>query len=376
MSEGTTRPAEAEETTVPVEADGATRSGAADPTDQPGEPGEDMPSLADLMDGDGEDLSDVDYVAARVAESTRPGFHSGFACFVGRPNAGKSTLTNALVGSKIAIASPKPQTTRHVVRGVVSTPDAQLVLIDTPGVHRPRTLLGQRLNDLVHETWSQVDVIGVCLPSDQRIGPGDRFLVSQIAELSQRPHLVALATKSDLVGPGRMAEHLQAISDLQEELGVTFDEIVPCSATSGEHVALVREVLVGLLPEGPAYYPDGEITDEPTETLVAELIREAALEGVREELPHSLAVEIVEMGLREGRPADRPLLDVVASLVVERDSQKGIMIGRRGSHIREVGTRARAQITALLGTPVHLDLQVKVLRNWQTDPKLLNRLGF
>ena len=337
---------------------------------------EQMPSLADLMDGDEEGLSDVDYVAARVAEATTPGFHSGFMCLVGRPNAGKSTLTNALVGSKIAISSSKPQTTRHVIRGVVSTAQAQLVLIDTPGLHKPRTLLGERLNDLVFDTWSQVDVIGVCLPSNQRIGPGDAYLVSQIAELAHRPTLIALATKSDLVSSGRMAKHLASITELEQQTGVTFAEIVPCSALEGSQVDEVRDIVIDLLPEGPAYYPDGEITDEPTETLVAELIREAALEDLRDELPHSVAVEIVEMGNREGRPQDRPLLDVVANIVVERNSQKGILIGAKGAHIREVGTRARSHISALLGTPVHLDLQVKVLEDWQSDPRYLNRLGF
>ncbi|MCI1749033.1 MAG: GTPase Era, partial [Acidipropionibacterium sp.] len=328
------------------------------------------------MDGDEDEVSDTDYVASRVAEATRPGFHSGFVCFVGRPNAGKSTLTNALVGARIAIATDKPQTTRHVIRGVVTTEDAQLVVIDTPGLHKPRTLLGERLNDLVRDTWSQVDVVGVCLPCDQRIGPGDTYLVKQISELAHRPTLVAVATKSDLVGDSRLAAHLSSIASLESELGVRFEHIVPCSAVAGQQVEELRETLVSLLPEGPAYYPEGEITEEPTETLVAELIREAALDGVREELPHSIAVEIVEMGQRPDRPADRPLLDVVASLIVERDSQKGIMIGHKGAHIKDVGSRARAQISALLGTPVHLDLQVKVLKDWQSDPKYLNRLGF
>ncbi len=304
------------------------------------------------------------------------GFRSGFACFVGRPNAGKSTLTNALVGSKIAITSSKPQTTRHAIRGIVHRPDAQMVLIDTPGLHKPRTLLGERLNDLVHETWSEVDVIGVCLPADQRIGPGDTYLVTQIAELAHRPKLVALATKSDLVSGERMRDHLVSIQALEEKLGIRWEHIVPVSAVSGEQVDDVADVLVSLLPEGPAYYPDGEITDEPTETLVAELIRECALEGVRDELPHSIIVTIEEMGLREGRPEDKPLLDIFANLIVERDSQKGIMIGHRGNHLREVGTAAREQITRLLGTPVHLDLRVKVLKEWQRDPKYLNRLGF
>lgn len=303
-------------------------------------------------------------------------FRSGFACFVGRPNAGKSTLTNALVGQKVAIASSKPQTTRHAIRGIVHRDDAQLVLIDTPGLHRPRTLLGQRLNDIVYETWTEVDVIGVCFPAAQRIGPGDTYLVSEIAKLPKRPKLVALATKADLVSPERMRRHLLSIQELEEELGITWEHIVPCSAVSGEQVDDVADVLISLLPEGPAYYPDGEITDEPTEKLVAELIREAVLEGVREELPHSITVVIDEMLPREGRPEDKPLLDVFATMVVERDSQKGIVIGHHGSRLKEVGTRARKQINALLGTPVHLSLKVKVMKDWQSDAKHLNRLGF
>lgn len=304
------------------------------------------------------------------------GFRSGFACFVGRPNAGKSTLTNAIVGQKIAIASSKPQTTRHAIRGIVNRDDAQLVLIDTPGLHRPRTLLGERLNDLVRETWSEVDVVGVCLPANQRIGPGDRYLVGEIAALPKRPRLVAVATKSDLVPPTRMAEHLVAIDSLQSELGIEWAEIVPVSAVTSEQVGLLTELLVGLLPEGPQLYPDGEVTDESAETLVAELIREAVLEGVRDELPHSITVVIDEMGLREGRLEDKPLLDIYASLVVERDSQKGIVIGHKGERLQAVGKAARLQIARLLGTPVYLNLKVKVLKDWQRDPKHLNRLGF
>jgi GTPase len=303
-------------------------------------------------------------------------FRSGFACFVGRPNAGKSTLTNALVGSKIAIASSKPQTTRHAIRGIVHRPDAQLVLIDTPGLHKPRTLLGERLNDLVRGTWTEVDVVGACLPADQRVGPGDSYLVGQLAALPKRPQLVAVATKSDLVTRDRMAEHLLSIAALEERLGVRWEHIVPVSAVSGEQVGLLADTLVGLLPEGPPLYPDGEVTDEPEETLVAELIREATLEGAREELPHSITVTVEEMGLREGRPADKPLLDVYACVIVERDSQKGILIGHRGSRLREIGAASRRQIEALLGTPVYLDLRVKVLKEWQRDPKHLNRLGF
>lgn len=294
---------------------------------------------------------------------------SGFACFVGRPNAGKSTLTNALVGTKIAIASSKPQTTRHAVRGIVNRPDAQLIVIDTPGLHKPRTLLGERLNDLVRETWSGVDVVGVCLPANQRIGPGDTYLVGQLAELPRKPHLVALATKSDLVSPARMAEHLTRIASLEEELGIRWASVIPVSAVTDDQVDVVANELITLLPPGPRYYPDGEITDEPTETMIAELIREAALEGVRDELPHSLMVVVDEMGEREGRPAGSPLLDIYASMVVERDSQKGIVIGHQGQRLKEIGTTARLQIAALVGMPVHLDLKVKVLKDWQRNPK-------
>jgi GTP-binding protein Era len=303
-------------------------------------------------------------------------FRSGFACFVGRPNAGKSTLTNALVGQKIVIESSKPQTTRHAVRGIVRRPDAQLVIIDTPGLHKPRTLLGERLNDVVRATWSEVDVVGVCLPADQRIGPGDRYLVSELAALPKTPQLVAIATKSDLVPSQRMAEHLVSIADLENALKINWADIVPVSATQHFQLDVLSEALIGLLPGGQPLYPDGEITDEPEETLVAELIREAALEEVTDELPHSITVTVDEMGLRDGRPANKPLLDIYASVIVERDSQKGIVIGHRGSRLQQIGAAARQQIEVLLGTPVYLDLRVKVLKEWQRNPKHLNRLGF
>jgi GTP-binding protein Era len=303
-------------------------------------------------------------------------FRSGFACFVGRPNAGKSTLTNALVGRKIVIASSKPQTTRHAVRGIVHRPDAQLVLIDTPGLHRPRTLLGERLNGVVRATWSEVDVVGVCLPANERIGRGDRYLVGEIAALSKRPNLVAIATKSDLASPERIAEHLASIGALEGDITISWDAIIPVSVTQGFQLDVLTDALVNLLPGGPPLYPDGEITDEPEEALVAELIREAALEGVRDELPHSIMVTVEEMKLRDGRSAARPLLDIYASMIVERDSQKGILIGHRGIRLREIGAAARQQIEALLGTPVYLDLHVKVLKEWQRDAKHLNRLGF
>lgn len=301
---------------------------------------------------------------------------SGFACFVGRPNAGKSTLTNAIVGQKIAIASSRPQTTRHTVRGIVTRPEGQLVLIDTPGLHKPRTLLGERLNTLVYDTWAEVDVIGVCLPANEKIGPGDRHIIKEIAELHNKPTLMALATKIDLTSKERLLEHLSSIDALSGELAIDWAAIVPVSAASGEQVDVVTTELLSLLPEGPVYYPDEEITDEPEETLIAELIREAALEEVREELPHSIAVMIDEMIPREGRPEDKPLLDVYASIVVERESQKGIVIGHRGARLKEIGTKARLQINRLLGTRVHLKIHVKVFKEWQRDAKQLGKLGF
>jgi GTPase len=310
-----------------------------------------------------------------AVDATEQPSRSGFACFVGRPNAGKSTLTNALVGTKVVITSDRPQTTRHAVRGIVNRPGAQLVLVDTPGLHRPRTLLGERLNDLVRTTWSEVDVIGVCFPCDQRVGPGDRFLVSELARVRRTPK-IAVATKSDLATPDRMAEHLARIQAVGGELGVEWDEIVPVSATQSSQTELLTDLLVERLPEGPALYPEGDVSDEPEQQLVAELIREAALEGVRDELPHSIAVVVEEMSLREERPADRPLLDVYANLFVERESQKSIVIGRKGARLKDVGSRARRQIEALLGTPVYLDLRVKLAKDWQRDPKQLRRLGF
>ncbi|HET8663280.1 MAG TPA: GTPase Era [Nocardioides sp.] len=303
------------------------------------------------------------------------GYRSGFASFVGRPNAGKSTLTNALVGQKIVITSDKPQTTRTVVRGIVHRDDAQLILVDTPGLHRPRTLLGERLNDLVRTTWAEVDVVAVCFPANERIGPGDRFIVTELAKVRRTPK-VAVATKTDLASPERIAAHLQDIVALGTETGTEWQEVVPVSAVSGDQVQLLADLLVGLMPEGPPLYPDGDLTDAPEEILVAELIREAALDGVRDELPHSIAVVVEEMELREGRPADKPLLDVRADLYVERSSQKGIVIGHRGSRLRQVGTNARQQVEALLGTPVYLDLHVKIAKDWQRDPKQLRRLGF
>jgi GTP-binding protein Era len=296
------------------------------------------------------------------------GFRSGFACFVGRPNAGKSTLTNALIGQKVAITSSRPQTTRHAIRGILHRPDAQLVVVDTPGLHKPRTLLGSRLNDVVRETWAEVDVIGFCVPADQPVGRGDEFIAGELRSVAGRTPVLGIVTKIDLARPEQVAERLTQIGGLMD-----FAEVVPCSAVDGFQVGLLADLLVARLPEGPPLYPDGELTDEPEETLVAELIREAALEGVRDELPHSIAVVVDEMIPRDDRD---DLLDVHATVFVERQSQKGIVIGRGGERLRTVGTAARRQIEALLGTKVYLDLHVTVAKDWQRDPRQLRKLGF
>ncbi|TWE12364.1 GTPase Era [Rudaeicoccus suwonensis] len=300
-------------------------------------------------------------------------YRAGFACLVGRPNAGKSTLTNALVGQKVAITSSKPQTTRHTIRGITTSDAGQLILVDTPGLHKPRTLLGQRLNDVVRETLLDVDVIGFCLPSDQRIGPGDQFIAAELDEIrrGRRRPVVAIATKSDTVDKDRLAEHLLAIDQLGQ-----WDDIVPCSATRGDQVETVQQVLTSHLPVSPQLYPDGVLTDEPDDVMIAELVREAALEGVRDELPHSIAVVVEEMTPREDRPADKPLMDIRVNVFVERSSQKAIIIGRGGSRLREVGTNARTAIEELLGQRVYLDLHVKIAKDWQRDPNQLSKLGF
>ena len=300
-------------------------------------------------------------------------FRAGFACLVGRPNAGKSSLTNALVGQKVAIISSKPQTTRHTIRGIATSKTAQLILVDTPGLHKPRTLLGQRLNDLVRETLLDVDAIGFCLPANQRVGPGDSFIARELTELqrAKRRPVVAIATKIDLVDKQRLAEHLIAIDQLGD-----WADIIPCSAVRGDQVSEVASVLSSYLPVSPMLYPEGVLTDEPNIIMIAELVREAALEGVRDEMPHSLAVVVDEMLPREGRPEGSPLLDIRVNVFVERSSQKAIIIGRGGSRLREVGTNARIAIEALLGQRVYLDLHVKIAKDWQRDPKQLQRLGF
>lgn len=303
-------------------------------------------------------------------------YRSGFMCLVGRPNAGKSTLTNALVGSKIAITSDRPQTTRRVVRGIVTTDTAQLIIVDTPGMHRPRTLLGERLNDLVRSTWTEVDVIGFCLAANESLGPGDRKLATDIAAIQKRKPVIVIVTKTDIATAEQVAERLVSAQELAESVGLKVAQYIPVSAPVAMNLDVLRDEVCALLPPGPKLFPEGDITDESTESLVAELIREAALRDVVEELPHSIAVTIDEMGLREDRPENRPLMDIHATIHVERSSQKPIVIGKGGQRLKQTGTAARASIERLLAVPVYLDIHVRVAKEWQRDPKQLRRLGF
>jgi len=293
-------------------------------------------------------------------------YRSGFASFVGRPNVGKSTLTNALVGEKIAITSAKPQTTRRAIRGVVHRANGQIVLVDTPGLHRPRTLLGERLNDLVEDTLGDVDVIGFCVPANEKIGPGDQFINAQLDQF-KRAKKIAIVTKTELVDKKTLAERLLAVAELRD-----WAAVVPVSALGEDQLDVLTQVLIDLLPEGPELYPADTVTDESIQDRICELIREAALEGVRDELPHSLAVTIDEINPREGKD----LIDVHANVFVERDSQKSIIIGKGGSRLKEIGSKSRPEIERLLGSKVFLSIRVKVAQDWQRDPKQLGRLGF
>lgn len=292
---------------------------------------------------------------------------SGFVTFVGRPNVGKSTLTNALVGEKIAITSEKPQTTRRAIRGIVNRPAGQLVVVDTPGLHRPRTLLGQRLNDLVEDVLGDVDVIAFCAPATEKVGPGDRRIAESLNGYP-RARKVAVVTKTDAASREQITERLIEVDALRED----WDAVIPLSALTGEQLGVLGDELLALMPTGPALYDADVVTDETTEDRIAEIIREAALGDAREELPHSIAVVVQDISERE----DSDLTDVFADIVVERDSQKAIIIGRKGARLRDVGAASRAGIEQLLGRRVYLSLHVRVAKEWQRDPKQLGRLGF
>ena len=292
-------------------------------------------------------------------------YRAGFVSIVGRPNVGKSTLTNALVGEKVAITSSKPQTTRRTIRGIVHRPEGQLVLVDTPGVHKPRTLLGERLNDMVAGVLADVDVIALCIPATDKVGPGDRFIYQSIVD-TPRPKKVAIVTKVDEASKQQVAERLIELDQLGE-----WDLLIPISALTGEQLDVLVGELIALMPQSEQLYPDDNRFDDDEDTRIAELIREAALEGVRDELPHSLAVTIEERNTREDG-----LERVFANLVVERDSQKSIIIGKGGSRLKEIGSAARAEIEKELGHRIFLSLHVTVQKDWQRDAKKLGRLGF
>ena len=296
------------------------------------------------------------------------GFRSGFVSFVGRPNTGKSTLTNALVGEKIAITADQPETTRHPIRGIVHREDSQIVVVDTPGLHRPRTLLGERLNEVVKDTYQDVDLIAMCVPADEKIGPGDRWIVDAVRKVAPKTRLIGVVTKVDKVGKDRVGEQLLALHDLLDGA-----DVIPVSATEQIQLDVLADVITEHLPEGPKFYPDDHVTDDDRDTRMAELIREAALDGLQEELPHSVAVQIDEVipsSTREG------VLDVHAVIYVEREGQKAILRGKGGRRLSRTVHNARLQIIELLGQNIYLDVRLKVAKNWQSDPKQLGRLGF
>ncbi|ARU46551.1 GTPase Era [Corynebacterium silvaticum] len=300
---------------------------------------------------------------------TPEGFRSGFISFVGRPNTGKSTLTNALVGEKIAITANQPETTRHPIRGIVHRPDAQIIVVDTPGLHRPRTLLGERLNEVVKDTYADMDLIGLTIPADEKIGPGDCWILDAVKKVAPKTPILGIVTKADKVSRDQVAVQLMALHEL---LGGE-SEVVPVSAVTGEQRDVLLDVITGLLPEGPKFYPDNHVTDDDTETRIAELIREAALAGLKDELPHSVAVQIDEILPNEER---EDVLDVHAVIYVERPGQKSIIIGKDGRRLGRIIHNARPEVIKILGQNVFLDLRIKVLKNWQQDPKQLGRLGF
>lgn len=325
----------------------------------------DFPDFPDDLPADAS-ANDVERADAGGFTNTPEGFRSGFVSFVGRPNTGKSTLTNALVGEKIAIMADQPETTRHPIRGVINRPDAQVIVVDTPGIHRPRTLLGERLNDVVKDTFADVDVIGFTVPADEKIGPGDRYILEQIRETKPNTPIVGIVTKLDKTTKDTVGERLL---ELHELLGADA-ELVPVSATEQVQIDVLLDVLVDKLPQGPRFYPEDHTTDEDMETRIAELIREEALRGLRDELPHSVAVQIDEM-IQEDRR-----VKIYAVLYLERPGQKRIIEGPDGRRLSGIVHRARKQIIELTGRNVYLDVRVKVLKNWQQDPKALGRLGF
>jgi len=294
---------------------------------------------------------------------TPPGFRSGFVALVGRPNVGKSTLTNHLVGRKVSITASKPQTTRHRVSGIVDGPDYQLVLLDIPGFQKPLDLLTERMQARVEETMEEVDVVLFLLSADEKIGRGDSFIAAALAR-TDTPVVVAL-NKVDAVDGQRLAQQVETARALGE-----WPRFHTISATTGEGVGELLQTLIGLLAEGPRYFPPGVVTDQPEELLIAELIREKAIWVTEDEVPHAVAAQVLEM-----EPRERGLVYIRAALYVERDSQRPILLGEKGERIKQIGTQARGEIESLLGSPVFLDLVVKVRKHWRQNPGMLEGLG-
>lgn len=299
-------------------------------------------------------------------------FRSGFVAIVGRPNVGKSTLINALVGSKIAITSHHPNTTRSAIRGIVHGDNFQAVLVDTPGVHKPKTLLGHRLNAVVDQSMDSVDVVILCIPADETSGAGDVYIAQEITK-HPRAKKFAVITKTDLLSKEKLAFRLSGIMELAQ--GFTWDEIIPVSAAIHDQIDLLNQLIGAALPAGPAYYPEGTTSDQAIEQLICEFIREAALQDVREELPHSIVVTIDEFGEREEK-GSRPFYDVHATIHVERDTQRAILLGHQGVRLKEIGIRARADIERALVAKIFLGLHIKVSKEWQRDARMLDKLGF
>jgi GTP-binding protein Era len=294
---------------------------------------------------------------------------AGFVAIIGRPNVGKSTLVNALVGRKIVITPKHPNTTRNPIRGIISKPDFQMIVVDTPGIHKPKTLLGSRLNSMVSENLESVDAVLICLPADEEVGFGDEYIAKQV--LNQRRVLIAV-TKTDSVKQETLLAKLIEVGEFAARVGLSVAEIVPISAKNEDQTDLLLSLLAEKLPISPSLYPEDITTDQASEMTITELIREAAIENLYEEVPHSIVVTIDEMTKREGKD----FFDIHATLHVERDSQKSIVIGPQGSRLKDIGIRARGSVETFLDAKIFLGLHVKVNKEWQRDAKALTKLGF
>ena len=296
-------------------------------------------------------------------------FKAGFIAIVGRPNTGKSTLVNALVGTKIVITSHHPNTTRNPIRGIINRDSFQMIVVDTPGMHKPKTALGTRLNSMVNENINSTDAVVLCLPANEDIGAGDEYIAKQI---KGRQEVFLVVTKVDTVSKSELAAKLVLVTEFAQKVGQEKAEIIPISAKNLEQTDLLLNLLAKKLPASPALYPTDINTDQVQELMFADLIREAAIEELYEELPHSVMVTIEEMGERD----NGKIFDISATLHVERDSQKGIIIGPQGTKLKAIGSTARKSIENIVGLQVFLQIHVKVSKEWQKDPKLLARLGF